>query len=359
MNAFYQSISGKRMQSIILKCKPGAQFHIGEGSLVDVSHIIHSDTLFSAIANIYEMVYKEGEEFVRLVDENQITISSAFPLLENIKSGSFIYFLPKPKIYFEQSVVLGKKEKKIKFISLNAFNKISEGFDSTSLSSKFDLSELHIFADEYALLKDELQISKQIKSPFIKEQIFPKTAVHKENREDAFYFQTEIQLIPFYDEDSKICYKPHFYFLLNESLNESEKKKFITCLRVLADEGIGGDRGSGKGFIEEVIIKEIEGIAGNQTNYSMILSLANPSSQSEFDNIIQYDLIKRGGGSIGVEGQPESHRKQVRMITEGSIINSNITGRVVDVSPSVNHYKHKVYRNGKAYLISMGRKNEE
>lgn len=342
------------MNAIILRCKPGALFRLGEGTLVDVSHIIHSDTLFSAIANIYEMVYEEGEEFVRLVGDNKITLSSAFPLLENIKSGNFIYFLPRPKITFNTTESLGKKEKKINFLSLKAFNKVSEITDFLSLSSKFDLNELLIFADEFALLKDELDSFVPTTDPFIKEQIFPKTAVHKESREDAFYFQTDIQLVPICDGNRKMSYNPHFYFLIKDTLNELEKTKFITCLRILADEGIGGDRGSGKGFIEEIIIKEIEEFSSKQSNYFMSLSLTNPASQTEFDNSISYDLIKRGGGSIGIEGQAEYHRKQVRMITEGSIFSSQIKGRIVDVSPSINYYKHRIYRNGKAFLIPIG-----
>lgn len=342
------------MNVIILKCKPGALFRLGEGSLVDVSHIIHSDTLFSALVNIYEMVFGEGEEFVRLVDDNKILFSSAFPLLENIHSGNFIYFLPKPKIVFDTAESLGKKEKKINFLSLKAFNKISESIDSLSLSSKFDLNELLVLADEYALLKDELDSTILPTTPFIREQIFPKTAVHKESREDAFYFQTDIQLVPFCDDRKKICYNPHFYFLINDTLNELEKIKFISCLRILADEGIGGDRGSGRGFVEEVIIKELENFVVMDGKYYLTLSLTNPTSQTEFDNCISYDLIKRGGGSIGLEGNPENHRKQVKMISEGSIFNSPIKGRIVEVSPSVNHYTHKIYRNGKAFLIPIG-----
>lgn len=342
------------MKQIILKCKPGSLFHLGDGSLVDVSKIIHSDTIFSAITNIYEMVFEEGEEFVKLVDEDRISFSSAFPLLENVKTGEFLYFLPKPKIQFEQAESLGKKEKKIKFFSLKAFMKVTENFESSKMLSKFNLTDLQIIGDSYAVLNDEIQISEKINSSFIIEQIFPKTAVHKESREDAFYFQTDIQLVPLCDGNKKMHYKPHFYFLMNDSLNEEEKKKFITCLRILADEGLGGDRGSGKGYVEQILINDFNDINTKSSNLFMSLSLLNPASQQEFDSLVFYDLIKRGGGSIGVEGQPENHRKQVRMVTEGSITNSRIKGRIVDVSPFVNHYKHKIYRNGKAFLLPIG-----
>lgn len=349
------------MNAIILKCKPGALFHFGEGSLVDVSHIIHSDTLFSAIANIYELVYEEGEEFVKLVEENKLNFSSAFPLLEEINSRALIYFLPKPNIIYKSNESLGKKEKKIKFLSLKAFKKISESIDNSLLLADFDLSEFRIIADQYALLSEEIRLAENDNLKFITEQIFPKTAVHKESRRDAFYFQTDIQLVPLSDENKKIAYKSHFYFLLRDSLIPTEKKKLITCLRILADEGIGGERGSGKGFVEEIIIKEFNDLSVYQTNYFMTVSLTNPASQSEFDNILRYDLIKRGGGSIGTSDENDIdfqkanyHRKQVRMVTEGSIANAKIIGRVVDVSPSVNYYKHKIYRNGKAFLIPLG-----
>ncbi|MFZ2865462.1 MAG: type III-A CRISPR-associated RAMP protein Csm4 [Ignavibacteriaceae bacterium] len=339
------------MNTVILKCKSGTLFRLGEGSLTEVSHLIHSDTLFSAITNIYEMVYENGGEFVKLVEDKKIAFSSAFPALEKVGSDEIIYFVPKPNITFQQTEALGKKEKKIKFISWDAYLKIFEKFIFESLSSNIDINDFQIIDNRYLLLRNELQVSKDVR--FINEQIFPKNTVHKENREDAFYFQTDVQLVSFKD-NQKNLFKPHFYFFLKHSLNEIEKKNFFTCLRILADEGIGGDRGSGKGYFESVIIKDAPGILKQATNYYMTLSLLNPETQSEFNHCVKYDLIKRGGGSIGLEGKPEYHRKQVRMITEGSILNSLVNGRIVDVSPFQNLYKHKIYRNGKAFLIPLG-----
>jgi len=342
------------MKAIILKCKPGSLFRLGECSLVDVSHIIHSDTLFSAITNVYELVYESGEEFVKLVEDNKIILSSAFPLLESLKDGNLIYFLPKPKIQFDFNKEVGKKEKKIQFFSLKAIDKILKSLITNEFQARIDLNEIHILDEKYCFLKDEVTIQLDNNSAFIKEIIFPKTAVHKENREDAFYFQTDIQLVPLCDENRKSCYNPHFYFLMQENLSNSEYKKFITCLRILADEGIGGDRGSGRGFIDEVIIKEFDTSIFSGNNLYMSLSLVNPCSQEEFNEVVYYDLMKRGGGSLGLEGKEENHKKQVKMVTEGSIIKKRIKGRIVDISPMVNFYKHRIYRNGKAFLIQIG-----
>ncbi|MBS3945865.1 MAG: type III-A CRISPR-associated RAMP protein Csm4 [Melioribacter sp.] len=346
------------MHAIILKCKPGTLFRLGEGSLVDVSHIIHSDTLFSAITTIYEMVYGAGEEFVNLVNKNKMSFSSAFPLLEDVDSGEHIYFLPKPNIVFSHVESLSKKIKKIKYLSFKALTMILENFDQSCISSSYDFSSLIIVAGEYAILKNEIGIFQSNNHSLIQEHIFPKTAVHKNDRKDAFYFQTDIQLVPLKDNSGRILYKPHFFFLVNESLNEEEKKRFVSCLRILADEGIGGDRGSGKGCIEEIAITDFKYMPFKAAKYFITLSLVNPASQFEFDNCIQYNIIRRGGGSIGTDGQSDFHRKQVRMISEGSVIKSQITGRIVDISPTVNHYKNKIFRNGRAFLIPLGWGNE-
>lgn len=344
------------MKTILLKSKPGSFFRIGDGSLNDVSFIIHSDTLFSAITNIYELVYNEGEEFVKLVENGKIKSSSAFPVLENVPQNKFIYFLPKPLLNIKTSSLESKKEKKIKFFSLGALEQIIKNLDPNSFDLIVDFSSFEIIDEKFCCLKSEVILDNIPKEKrfFIKEIISPKTAVHKEKQEDSFYFQTDLQLIPLADKENKVKYLPHFYFLIEHSLSILELKKFTSCLRILADEGIGGDRSAGKGKIEEIVMMDLNTELTNQENLFLNLSTFNPKNQSEFDNCISYDIIKRGGGDLGSEGDEDNHRKQVRMITEGSVIKNKVEGRILDVSPFVNFYNHKIYRNGKAFLIPIG-----
>lgn len=344
------------MNTVILKCKPGSFYRIGEGSLNDVGNIIHADTLFSGLANIYELIYGEGDNFVQMVEEGKILFSSALPVLENLSNQNFIYFLPKPYIKFTNAKLLGKKEKKIKFISFEALKLLLKGFDNTSFTSEVDFSLLQTIADEFWCLKEEIFIDKipENKRVFMKKILFPKTKVHSETKEDSFYFQTDIQLLPMTDESEKISYLPHFYFYFRHSLTEKEFKKFTACLRVLADEGLGGDRSAGKGKFDDIIFREVDLSFGTGSKVYLNLSTLNPKDQEEFDKCIYYDLIKRGGGSLGEEGNKDNHRKQVRMIAEGSILTGEVKGRIVDISPSVNYYHHKIYRNGKAFLIPIG-----
>ncbi len=336
------------MQIIVLKCKQGSLFRLGNGSLTDVSRIIHSDTLFSAITNIYELVYGAGDEFINLVENEKITLSSAFPALEKVETGEFIYFIPKPEILFEQSEIL---ENRIKYISLNVYKKVVELFNSETVSTSINPDQLVYIDNTFCLLKSEAIASEFM---FMSEHTYPKKAVHKASDEDAFYYQTDLQLVPVYDMKGKVCYKPHFYFYIKDTLTNNEKSRFITCLRILADEGIGGDRGSGRGLFEDVEIKESEVITESVDHCFMAMSLVNPASQDEFDDCIHYDVITRGGGSIGLQNDYEKHRLQVRMITEGSIFGSEAKGRIVDVSPPKNSYNHSIYRNGKAFVIPIG-----
>jgi len=344
------------MKAIILKSKPGSLFRIGDGSLDDVSSIIHSDTLFSAITNIYELAYNEGEKFIQFVDEGKINFSSAFPILTDPLLKEFIYFLPKTCIQLKVKGLESKKEKKIKFVSFNVFKLIIEKLNKMTLEVELDASSLEIIDDKYCTLKDEINITSIPKErrAFIKEIISPKTAVHKETQEDSFYFQTDLQLVPISEIEKGAKYLPHFYFFFEHSLNQDELKQFISCLRILADEGIGGDRSSGKGKFEDVILGEIDINTQISNELFINLSVFNPIDQSEFDSCLFYDIQKRGGGDLGSEGNEDNHRKQVRMITEGSILRGKVTGRIIDVSPFVNFYKYKIYRNGKSFLLRIG-----
>lgn len=344
------------MKTIILKTKPGSLFRIGDGSLNNVSNIIHSDTLFSAITSIYELAYNEGEKFIQFVSDGKLNFSSAFPVLEDTTNNKFIYFLPKPTHQLKIKDLEGKKEKKIRFVSLNTFKLMIQNLHKEKLEIQLDSDSLEIIDNKYFTIKNELNISSipQDHRTFIKEIISPKTAVHKEIQEDSFYFQTDLQLIPLSNKENGIYYMPHFYFFLEHTLDSEDYKQFISCLRILADEGIGGDRSAGKGKFEDIFLDEIDIATQSSLDLYINLAMFNPKDQSEFENCLFYDIKKRGGGDLGSEVNEDYHRKQIRMITEGSILKGKVEGRIIDVSPFVNFFKYKIYRNGKSFILPMG-----
>ncbi|MBL1215637.1 MAG: type III-A CRISPR-associated RAMP protein Csm4 [Ignavibacteriae bacterium] len=352
------------MNALILKTKPYSIFRLGAGSLNETDEIIHSDTLFAALINTHSKIFDNTEGFIKLFEKGEIKISSAFPMLTN-KSGSNIYFLPKPELdYVADSNI--KEEKKIKFISAGVFNYLQSNIqDDQKIRVSFtDKNYFSIIGSSYVVTKDELNYNNPINN-FIAEIVTPKTKVHSESQDDSFYHETDIQLTPVNlkgKEENQIL-TPHFYFMFELKCNEEEKSDFFTCLRVLVNEGIGGERSAGKGLFEDLVESEIKINLNEPAKTQMLISIFNPKTQNEFDSLSYYEVIIRGGGSIGLDTEKDEdelkpeyskyRKKQVRMIAEGAVANSNLEGRLVNVTPE-DGSNHQVFRNGKAFTIPLG-----
>jgi CRISPR-associated protein Csm4 len=349
------------MKAIILKTKPYSLFRLGSGSKDDVDLIIHSDTLFSAIINMHSHVFDNTNELIELFEGDQIKISSAFPLLSDTGLNKKIMFLPKPELDYSYSENI-KAEKKIKFISFKVWEDIiTEKNNAFSFSDKAKYTLLN---ENFVCQKDELDMKDIVEESdsFISKEITAKTKVHSSTQEDSFYHETNIQLLPIKLKNGSALY-PHFYLFLESNCKEKYLEEVYTCLRLLADQGIGGERSSGKGHFEKVIIdNDVEFPEVSNPQKYFTISLTNPKNQEEFNKILRYDLIVRGGGAITLDDDNESYefdtkpyrKKQVKMISEGALISDVIQGRLVDISPDINAYGHKFYRNGKCFLLPIG-----
>ncbi len=348
------------MKAIILKTKPYSMFRLGSGSLNETDSIIHSDTLFSAIINIHSKVFDNTEQFIELFKHGTIKISSAFPMLMDKDNSNRIFFLPKPELNYSTTENI-KEEKKIKYISLEVFKQATE-----TVNNKIGFSDKNYFTTisrTYSVSKNEINVNEEL-SGFISKQVMPKTKVHSTTQDDSFYHETDIQLLPleFEKGNNRTILIPHFYFLYELDGSKEIKDEFLTCLRILADEGIGGERSTGKGQLEEILETEIDLNLQDSNSKKMLLSLCNPNTQDEFDAFESYDIVIRGGGSVSFDSEDDANedeikpyrKKQVRMIAEGAIANGNIEGRLIDVSPEKGNEEHKYFRNGKCFTIPVG-----
>ena len=190
----------------------------------------------------------------------------------------------------------------------------------------------------------------------VSNRIDPKVNVHSKNQEGVFYHKGSISLNQLEIRYTS-GYKPatimtHFYFLLDPSgiNHDKEKIKMLEgCIKLLADEGIGGDRSTGSGIFKEANIKDDNStfVFSDKTNLFCNLSLVIPESESAFEQVGKYKLILRGGGIIGRYGDEERHRGQVRMIEEGAMMKHPISGKIVDLSPAQKEkLRNPVYRSG-------------
>ncbi len=360
------------MQTAILKCKAGAQFHFGKlgldenMSLADTSEYIHSDTLFSAIINEHSKLFgdkNKTDAFVKAFENREIKISSAFYAL-NIKNNPTIYFFPRPItatfLAESESVILQiKKIKKIQFVSAKILEtgKMPDDWlnpkDCTVIQDKFICT-----TDELnGLTKDQISDLK-----IYSHNIEPKVRVHTAVKGDTLYNQANIQIA-----DNRIKDVSIDFFFLYKITKEGEKfeKVFKKIIHSLMYSGIGGQRSTGTGLFEEAVFSENNFKTAKSSSISMNISLIIPGNKN-FINFKYYDLITRGGRRIGLNEPTEKglRLQRIRMVKEGAIINNPEKGTIENIAPQIKEKdlknkeqkkltKGKYLRNGTAFSIPI------
>lgn len=335
------------MNVILFYPKDYAQFRLGEGSLDETGELLHSDTLFSALANIYALAFEKADNFVQFVENGKLKFSSGLFGLELVKEQTHIYFVPKPELNYQ--TYDRKKIKRVKYVSLGALQIISSMMHSETLSTDINIHAFHDISGKF-LLDSKERVGYNLKSEsFLHIQTSPKVFVRKEVKKDNFYHESNLQFLPIQSDKGEIIARGFFYVFFEHSLSETEFQEFQAAVRILADEGIGGSRSTGCGQISRVQFgKAAIPVIGK---LHLGLSLVSPKNDEEFKAATQYDLVIRGGGSIGENGDYKKHRKRARFIREGAIFNSVVQGKLVDVSPDENTLPHKVLRNGINFSI--------
>jgi len=324
------------MEYLQCKIKPKTSFHIGvkEGSLEKTMHHIHSDTIFSGICNTYRLLYgkDEIEGLLEKFKSNQppFLISSAFPYADDI------IFLPMPKYinfsdYTNDEKSL-KKFKKIEFVSREIIRNISQN------KFKEELKEENIIQGKILVTEKE---SEKIRNTSIwKEKEVARVVIDRKTNAPNIYYFGEVEY----------CDKCGLYFLIKFIGNEI-RKKVEAAIRLLGDEGVGGDRSYGKGLFEtkfsnfEWSIRE-----GKFINLSLYLP-----NKDEIEMIKKgwYEIVNRGGWVYSPDKKGE-RKRFVRMIKEGSTFEGDkeFYGRIIEVGTSEKH--HHVYRYGYGMPLYFG-----
>jgi CRISPR-associated protein Csm4 len=339
------------MKAILLIPENGAQFHLGERELDDTSDILHADTLFSALANVYEMALSGADTLISLMKAGKLRFSSGFYAVQLDKRS--IFFLPKPP--FDYSGVDDRKKlKKIRYISTGVWKRLLSTFDYQNLQNpacSLDLLTLPSIGGEFVYTEEELAGVEQLDSKvFRSTQTAPKVKVHTIDDDDRLYHETTIQFTPIRLENGYV--RGVFYVFIDHTLASDELKEFMAGLRIMADEGIGGQRSSGRGQFASVELVDVDLPSITHPVLYLGLSLISPTSDAEFhQGLLDYELVQRGGGSLGKKGIEEKHRRQARFVREGALLRQNIQGRFVDVSPEQNGI---ILRNGFNFAIPIG-----
>ena len=339
------------MKAILLVPENGAQFHLGETSLDDTSDVLHADTLFSALTNVYAFAFDGAERFIMMIKEGKLHFSSGFYAL--LYQEKPLFFLPKPVIDFpDQSDP--KRLKKVRYLSTGVWNALQMGFDPETISTTLNPLSLPSIGSEFVYLEEELPVATggYNKKAFRQVVTAPKVKVHTTDQEDRIYHETCIQFIDLPYSEGQL--KGAFYFLLKHTLNEDEPewKEFLAAVRIMADEGVGGQRSSGRGQFKTVQVIDVDIAEFCNASWHVGLSPISPNNDREFhDGLYFYELFVRGGGSLGLRGDPDKHRLQARFVKEGALLHQVIQGCIVDVSPDPDK---RVLRYGMNFSIPLG-----
>jgi len=285
--------------------------HVGELGLgmEEAGTIIHSDTLYSAIHQTWLKVYEANGPL-------PIKISSAYPFVDDI------YFLPKPGLEppgFEDTELRETYAKPVK--------------STAYLSHKIFERWIKREAVDYGEMEKETKLLEES----VRKEIRPRVKLDRINSASALYHIGEVSFAKG---------RAGLYFVIQCS--EDVYKKLQGVMKILADEGLGGERSSGCGrfevqFLEDFILPQ----ADNGKRF-VTISLYYPASQEEFKGAMEsYQLCRRGGWTAG-RGKNYPHRRVI-MFSEGSVFNKEVEGAVVDVAPP--EIRHPVYRYGKAFLL--------
>ncbi len=321
------------METYLYKLKFLTPIHLSSDplSLGKAEVILHSDTLFSAIANSFAMLFSVDDEFF---SSPPFTISSAFPYYKET------LFLPKPIVKFNippsQFEEFRKKIKKAKFISVDIFNKFVNG-------AEINLSEENFSETDF------------ISEEPIKEKIYsyserPRALVPRAGGDTAIFYSNAI----------KFGNHAGLYFFASFQDNDA-KKQFDSALYLLGDNGIGGERSAGYGLFKFESQKSGK-IGVENGEYFMALSLYCPTEEEIKSGVLKnarYAILTRQNWIFSGSARP-MRSKSIGMFTEGSVFlnTTNATGKMTDITPEIaeNRLKHRIIRYGKVFKIPLPKK---
>lgn len=334
------------MKTVILKCKPYSLFHSGKVaydenmSLNDTSYYFHSDTLFSALVNIFNRVKPDKtNEFVEQFENDNIKISSVFYCLE--KGDAKIFFVPSPadSVINVDSKNL-KEIKRISFVSQKVF-------ESDLVPEQWiDDNHCKVIGKRFVITNDEYKAffgnAESDDIPIINTSQAAKVKVHGVSQTDSMYHQAAFEIADL----SMFGVNISMYFMYETKTNFADwENKFRLTLDLLPKSGLGGQRSSGCGFFEGIEYTENTfAQAGEGRNMSVSLSIP---AEGEFTQFKAYHLLTRGGRDAG---HNRGTLKTVRTIAEGAIVENIVKGSIADIKPDKSPVPY--LRNGKTMLIA-------
>ena len=300
---------------------------------------ISADTLFSAICQMWTTFYDTASltDFLNpYTAENgslPFTLTSAFPYANNV------YLFPKPLIFKSTS----KKSKRVQFVSRSLFENIITGnlptFDEKDEKNVITGEKVWVNSEEKKQLKKAMNEKLNVWETTTR----PRVSIDRQTEESSIWHVETVQF-------NECC---GLWFAVNYDSDET-KQKIETLLRVLGDNGIGGERNAGYGLFDfDEVALEIP--TSEDSTQFVTLSPICPKSSDQLEHLLKGDIAYNLNPLTGwvTSAGAASKRKQINMFAEGSVLNASdeSIGRLVDLKPD--NWTHPVYRYGYAWQVGI------
>lgn len=334
------------MSYLLYKLRFPNGIHIGTASgntLEETMMSVYSDTFYSAIFNEYMKIYND-DELYKISETGEFLISDLLPFKEK-EDMSTDFYLPKPFISVQRNETTKEKNdeevidrKKVKATNFIPADKLGQYFSFLKTGKNFP----------------------EIDDDFGKKELYTKNKVSLKNEDTKLY---NIEVFKFNE-------KSGLYFIVRLPKNNEWQEIFENILESLSLTGIGGKRNSGFGqFISEDPMffdgEDFDAIESesdayiNKALYSeeeKYLSISSYSPKiEEIEKIKEsenyYQLIKRSGFvNSSLYSEQAEKRKQVYMLSSGSVLSFKPEGKILDLNL---HGKHSIYRMGKPIVLGV------
>jgi CRISPR-associated protein Csm4 len=323
----------------IVFLKPRSPFHIGEAGvgLEETSVTVHSDTLFSALCNMYTLLYGR-DDLEALLKEFQE--EPPFQVSSGFLYGPDILTFPVPLDVDWLSIIkdglleeLGKTQTEL-LKDLRSVQYVSERVFMSILSKRSE--DISLPPVQGVLLSQDETLPEKIYD--ISET--PRVALDRRSETSAIYHVGEV----FYNQDCGL------YFFLKTT--PKYDKRIRACINLLGDEGLGGKRSSGRGLFRPVI-KE-SSVRVPQSSRKVTLSLTFPKVE-ELPAVKEglYTMIPRRGW-VSTPEVRSLRKKGVRMLAEGSTFTQEVKGQLANVAPDSMPSIPCIIRYGLGYYLPEG-----
>jgi CRISPR-associated protein Csm4 len=329
------------MEAVLLKLRPGSQFHFGMVSpdvnmaLQDSDDLPRADTLFSAIITVFAEIFPESTTaLVAAFADGRLRISSGGYCLANGERRRF--FLPAPAHWRSMLPDKNSRFAAIRFISQKAWE---NGATPDRLYSAVEAAQYVVLQQQFLLHRSELTGSELAAVSAIRlfrKDTVPKVKVHSVERSESLFFRTMLQIA----DNSALCdrknapltpdLRVHFYFLqeVDEVFAQTELFEQYRCaLEVLADTGLGGERHTGCGGLTGVTTIPFAWQRQPETGRYINLGLFSPRDEAALRACTAYYTEVRGGRTTAQDGQI----RFVRMLSEGALANATPDGAIHDL----------------------------